>query len=656
MQMTKYFLFLLALTRFAAFAEVMPLPGKMVSAPGKLTIDSSFSAAASEYSDARLQSAIQRFAARISRQTGIPIRGAGKPTLAIKCGKGGSEYPKLGEDESYVLDVTPLGARLNAATVTGALRGLETFAQLIGSGPDVPSVHIEDQPRFPWRGLMLDVSRHWMPVEVVERNLDAMAAVKLNVFHWHLSDDQGFRVETKRFPRLQQFGSDGHFYTQEQIRQVVDYARDRGIRVIPEFDIPGHTTSWFTGYPELASSPGPYSIERKWGIFQPTMDPSREETYAFLDDFIGEMASLFPDSYFHIGGDEVEETQWKNSSAIQEFEKLHQLAGSRALHAYFNLRLEQILKKHGKTMIGWDEVLDPGLAHDAVIQSWRGQASLADAARKGYRGILSFGYYLDHLKPAAAHYAVDPLADAPDLLTKEQSSRILGGEACMWTEYVSDETVDSRIWPRAAAVAERLWSAREVTSVDSMYLRLESVSRSLDWLGVEHRSTYQRMLERLAGGSSDALRVLADASEALGIEGRRDVRHYSSEIPLNTFVDAVRPESESVRHLEQAVRKINSPAALAELEVTLTAWSENDSRLKPAPELASLSRNLSALGSIGLRALEYLRTGTVPPDAWVSRQMQALKEMEPPNAEVMLAAVRPVRLLLEAVSAKDSNK
>jgi hexosaminidase len=656
MQMTKHFLFLLALTRIAAFAEVMPLPAKTISGSGKLSIDSSFSAITSGYSDARLQSAINRFVARISRQTGIPMQGAAKPTLAIECREGGSEYPALGEDESYVLDVSALGAHLNAVTVTGALRGLETFAQLIGSGHEVPSVRIEDHPRFPWRGLMLDVSRHWMPVEVVERNLDAMAAVKLNVFHWHLSDDQGFRVESKRFPRLQQFGSDGHFYTQEQIRQVVDYARDRAIRVIPEFDIPGHTTSWFAGYPELASAPGPYRIERKWGIFQPTMDPSREETYAFLDGFIGEMASLFPDSYFHIGGDEVEETQWKNSPAIQEFEKQHQLAGSRALHAYFNLRLEQLLKKHGKTMIGWDEVLDPSLAHDAVIQSWRGQASLADAARRGYRGILSFGYYLDHLKPAAAHYSVDPLADAPDLLTKEQSSRILGGEACMWTEYVSDQTVDSRIWPRAAAVAERLWSAREVTNVDSMYLRLESVSRSLDWLGVEHRSTYQRMLDRVAAGSSDALRVLADASEALGIEGRRDARHYTSQIPLNTFVDAVRPESESVRHLEQAVHKINSPAALAELEVTLMAWSENDSRLKPPPELASLSRNLSALGSIGQRALEYLKTGTAAPDAWVSSQMKVLKEMEQPSAEVILAAVRPVRLLLEAVSAKDSNK
>jgi len=579
-----------------------------------------------------------------------------KATLSIDCRGGGSEYPALGEDESYSLDVSPLEARLQAATVTGALRGLETLAQLIGSGPDVQSVHIEDKPRFPWRGLMLDVSRHWMPIEVVERNLDAMAAVKLNVFHWHLSDDQGFRAESKRFPRLQQFGSDGHFYTQAQIRQVVDYARDRGIRVVPEFDIPGHTTSWFVGYPELASAPGPYTIERKWGIFQPTMDPTREETYAFLDDFIGEMANLFPDSYFHIGGDEVEETQWKSSAAIQSFAKQHQLDDSRALHAYFNLRLEQILKKHGKTMVGWDEVLNPGLAHDTVIQSWRGQASLAEAARKGYCGILSFGYYLDHLKPAAAHYTVDPLADAPDLLTKEQASRILGGEACMWSEYVSDQTVDSRIWPRAGAIAERLWSAREVTNVDAMYQRLESLSQALDWVGVEHRSTYERMLDRIAGGQSDALRILADASEALGIEGRRDARHYTSEIPLNRFVDAVRPESESVRHLEQAVRNISSPSERAELEATLTAWSENDARLKPPAELASLSRNLSVLGSIGLRALEYVKANTVAPEGWVARQMQVLKPIQQPNSEVSLAAVRPVRLLLEAVSLKDSNK
>jgi hexosaminidase len=655
--MTKNFLLFAALSRLAASAEVMPVPSKIVPAPGNLTIDSSFSVAASQYSDRRLQSAIDRFIARVSWQTGIPMSRPSQPaTLLIECREGGSEYPTLGEDESYRLDVSPGGARLNAATVTGVLRGLETFAQWIGTGSQVHSVHIEDHPRFPWRGLMLDVSRHWMPMEVVERNLDAMAAVKLNVFHWHLSDDQGFRVESKRFPKLQQFGSDGNFYTQSQIRQVIEYARDRGIRVIPEFDIPGHTTSWFAGYPEFASAPGPYSIERKWGIFLPTMDPTREETYAFLDDFIGEMASLFHDQYFHIGGDEVEDTQWKNSTAIQAFEKQHQLTDSRALHAYFNLRLQQILKKHGKTMVGWDEVLDPNLAHDAVIQSWRGQAALADAARKGYRGILSFGYYLDHLQPAAAHYAIDPLANAPDLLNQEQSTRVLGGEACMWTEYVSDQTVDSRIWPRAAAIAERLWSAREVTNVDAMYLRLDSLSRALDWVGVEYRSTYERMLDRIAGGSSDALRVLADASEALGIEGRRDARHYTSEVPLNRFVDAVRPESESVRHLEQAIHKSSSPVELAELQVRFTEWSDNEARLKPPAELASLSRNLSVLGSIGLQALEYLKAGRPAPEGWVSQQMQVLNEIQKPNAEVILAAVRPVRLLREAVSARDFNK
>ena len=174
------------------------------------------------------------------------------------------------------LQITPQQARLSAPNPLGVLHGLETFRQLIVSTrrPQLPAVDIEDHPRFPWRGLHLDVSRHWMPIEVVKRNLDGMAAVKLNVFHWHLSDDQGFRVESKRFPKLQQLGSDGLYYTQEQVREVIAYARDRGIRVVPEFDIPGHTTSWLVGYPQLASAPGPYQIERNWGVFDPTMDPT----------------------------------------------------------------------------------------------------------------------------------------------------------------------------------------------------------------------------------------------------------------------------------------------------------------------------------------------------------------------------------------------
>jgi hexosaminidase len=640
----------------------MPMPVTVAPAAGALRIDSNFAVEARGYSDARLESAMRRLTARVARQAGIDVRG-GKTVLWIECVAREPEYPALGEDESYRMDVSPDSARITAATVTGAMRGMETFAQWIELGPDgfqARAVHIDDKPRFAWRGLMLDVSRHWMPVGVVLRNLDAMAAVKLNVFHWHLSDDQGFRVESRRFPRLQGLGSDGHFYTQDEVRRVVEYARDRGIRVIPEFDMPGHTTSWFVGYPELASAPGPYQIERKWGIFQPTLDPSREETYTFLDRLIGEMSTLFPDPYFHVGGDEVDATEWNQSSAIQAWAAHNSLKDAQAIQGYFNRRVEKIVAKHGKTMIGWDEVFDGALPHETVIQSWRGQDSLADASRAGFRGVLSFGYYLDHLQPASYHYGVDPLDGAARDLSPEQKARILGGEACMWSEYVDPETIDSRVWPIAASIAERLWSQANVTDVDSMYERLEAVSRTLDWVGLEHRVNYEPMLERLAGDrAADALRVLADASEALGIEGRRDARHYTSLVDLNRFVDAVRPESESVRRMERGAMKVvaapdKSASEMAELRATLATWAENDGRFQPTGELAGLSKKLSVLGSIGLRTLEYLRSSEKPPDGWIERQMAVVNEMEQPTAEVNLAAVRPVRILLQAAQRHSS--
>jgi hexosaminidase len=645
------------------WAALMPMPANVTPAAGALKIDSTFAVEARGYSDARLERAMRRLVARVSRQTGIQMRG-GKTALWIECRTGGPEYPSLGEDESYRMDITSDGARINAATVTGALRGMETFAEWVELGPEgfqARTVHIDDRPRFAWRGLMLDVSRHWMPVGVVLRNLDAMAAVKLNVFHWHLSDDQGFRVESRRFPRLQGLGSDGHFYTQDEVRRVVEYARDRGIRVIPEFDVPGHTTSWFVGYPELASAPGPYQIERTWGIFQPTMDPSRERTYVFLDGLIGEMAALFPDPYFHIGGDEVDATQWNQSSTIQSWAARNGLKDAQAIQGYFNRRVEKIVAKHGKTMIGWDEVFDAALPHETVIQSWRGQDSLADASRAGFRGVLSFGYYLDHLQPAGYHYGVDPLDGAARDLSPEQKTRIIGGEACMWSEYVDPETIDSRVWPIAASIAERLWSQANVTNIDSMYDRLESVSRMLDWVGLEHRVNYEPMLERLAGDrAADALRVLADACEALGIEGRRDARHYTSLVDLNRFVDAARPESESVRRMERAARMVlaapdGSARELAELRAMLATWAENDARLQPQGELAGLSKNLSVLGTIGLQTLEYLRAAQAPPDGWVEQQMAALTQMERFMAEVNLAAVRPVRILVEGAAQRRSS-
>ena len=607
-------------------AGLMPLPASMTPKSGNLTIDSSFQIAATGYHDARLDAAIRRIQDRIFRQLGLATIAPKHTALTVECKQAAPAYPTLGEDESYTLDVSPEGARLTAPTVTGALRGMETFVQLIGPGSQVSAVHIEDHPRFPWRGLMLDVCRHWMPVEVVKRNLDGMAAVKLNVFHWHLSDDQGFRVESKRLPKLQQLGSDGNFYTQQEIRDVVDYARDRGIRVIPEFDIPGHTTSWVVGYPELASAPGPFQIERTWGIFQPTLNPAREETYRFLDSLIGELTALFPDPFFHIGGDEVDDTEWKQSASIQAFAREHHLNTSRDLHAWFNHRVEEIVHKHGKTMVGWDEVLAPGLASSTVIQSWRGQDALAEASHKGYRGILSYGYYLDHMNPAGFHYAVDPLPAGED-------PHVLGGEACMWVEYVSTETVDSRIWPRMAAIAERLWSSRDVTDVTSMYDRMEAVSRTLEWVGLRHRSVYEPMLERLGGGTD--LRVLADASEATGIEIRRDARKYTSLVDLNRFPDAVRPESEFVRHLEQSAAKL-TPADLAELRTAFQLWSAN-----------TISRNLAQTGAIGLEAIQYLQSGKPAPENWISDRTKLLEAMGKPGSEVVLAAVRPVRILLD---------
>src|ERR1022692_4820487 len=284
----------LLLTALAAVAPVahaadpalMPMPAKMTTSAGKLAIDGSFGVAVLAgnqieitgpgVSVPRLNRVVEHFLARVARQTGIFFApGPKTATLRIECSPCTVTAPTLEEDESYYLDVSPSGANIHAATPEGILHGLETFLQLIQPGPDgfyVPAEHIEDWPRFAWRGLMIDASRHFIPLEVIERNLDAMAAVKLNVFHWHLSDDQGFRAESKLFPKLQQFGSDGLFYTQAQMREVVSYASDRGIRVVPEFDIPGHTLSWFPGYPELAAAAGPFEIGRRFGVFDPLSD------------------------------------------------------------------------------------------------------------------------------------------------------------------------------------------------------------------------------------------------------------------------------------------------------------------------------------------------------------------------------------------------
>src|SRR2546429_7541998 len=417
--------------------NLVPLPWRAQPVTGRLGVDSSFSMAFTGYTEPRLERAGERFLRQLARQTGLPLSlkpaQTAKATLVIQTDHASKEIQEVGEDESYILDVSTASGRLRATTPLGTMHGLQAFLQLVDVSPDgfaAPVVTIQDKPRFPWRGCMIDSARHFIPLDVIRRNLDGMEAVKMNVFHWHLSENQGFRVESRKFPKLQELGSDALYYTQEEIRDLIAYARDRGIRVVPEFDMPGHSTAWFVGHPELASGKGPYEIERRWGVFDPAMDPTRAETYKFLDAFIGEMAGLFPDQFFHIGGDEVNGKQWDANPKIQQFMHAHSLKNNADLQAYFNERVQKIVAKHGKTMEGWDEILRPDLPKSIVIQSWRGQKSLADAAQQGYRGLLSSGYYLDLMNPTSQHYAVDPFTGPTASLADADKQKILGGEAC----------------------------------------------------------------------------------------------------------------------------------------------------------------------------------------------------------------------------------
>jgi hexosaminidase len=647
--------------------DLMPRPASIEVKAGELAIGPGFRVVLSGRGGPRVERAAARLEALLARQTGLVLPAPGPPegpaTLAIHCdGPGQGSLPHLGMDESYRLEVSPDGATLTAPEPWGVIRGLETFLQLVTPGPRgfrAPAVHIEDSPRFPWRGLLLDVSRHWMPVEVVMRTLDGMAAVKMNVLHWHLSDDQGFRVESRRYPRLQQMGSDGHYYTQAQVRDVIAHAADLGIRVVPEFDVPGHTTSWFVGYPELATQPGPYAIERHWGVFDPAMDPTKDEVYRFLDRFFGEMAELFPDPFFHVGGDEVNGKAWDSSPHVAAFKERNGLESDQDLQAWFNKHVSRIVTKHGKQMVGWDEVLHPDLPKETVVESWRGQESLAAAAKMGFRGILSAGYYLDLMHSAARHYAVDPYDNGVDQLPAEVRARILGGEACMWAEYVDPEIVDSRIWPRGAAVAERLWSPREVRDTEDMYRRLAVTSRWLEWRGLDHRAGYRPMLQRLAGSRHAELRALADVVEPLEDYQREGTGDYTSLTPLNRLVDAARPESDAARRFEGRVDALLADpehrTGRDDVRSRLEEWQGLEGRLRSLLEGSGLLREtvplaeeVSGLAGAGLEALGFVEEGGTAPESWWTERAPLLEKPERPRYSLEVAFRPAVRKLMEA--------
>lgn len=690
---TARLLGLIALSAFAApflFAQaqpgpaslpLMPWPAHVTEQPGRVPIDTSFTASLSGAGarDPRVKDAVQRVFDRLARQTGIPIRphvvpaGAGATLTIIVEQRDHRPPQRLADDERYSLEVSNGRARISADAPLGALRGIETFLQLVqqntstaGPAPaavvgfSVPDVVVQDEPRFQWRGLSLDVSRHFIPLDGVERTMDGMAAVKLNVLHWHLSDDQGFRIESKKYPRLQRYGSDGLYYTQAEIRAGIAYARSRGLRIVPEFDMPGHATSWLPGYPSLGTRPGPFEIPHEPGILTELMDPTKESTYRFLNGFVGEMAKLFPDEYFHIGGDEVNPKEWNNSPRIRAFMRKHGLANPAALQAYFNKRLLKIVTKHHKHMEGWDEILNPDLPKSIVIQSWRGQKSLAQAAQEGYQGILSAGYYLDLMQPASQHYAVDPMKGETANLTPEQKKRILGGEGAMWEELATSENLDAKLWPRLAAIAERLWSPESITDVASMYRRLEITNRWLEWLGLTQRSNLELMRQRLAG--TQPVKPLDEFASVLEpVKGyARHAENYTSFTPLNRLVDSIAPESDAARDFRNAVDAyLAGPKQEADAEALrkkLAEWSGNAEAARPTLESNSLlmedisvADSLVRLCQAGQEAFSSLSSHTPETSDWKQRNLASIGDAAKPQANMLIQIAPAIQKLVEGV-------
>lgn len=427
--------------------------------------------------------------------------------------------------EAYHLTVSSKGIMLESPSANGLFYGVQTLIHLMPplqeklSAVVLPAVEINDSPRFAWRGLHLDVGRHFMPKDFVLKYLDYMALHKFNTFHWHLTEDQGWRIEVKKYPKLTEVGSIrketlvghygsksydgtpvGGFYTQEEIKEVVAYAADRFITVVPEIEMPGHSLGALAAYPELGCTGGPYEVATTWGVFDDVYCAGKEETYAFLQDVLTEILPLFPGEYFHIGGDECPKTRWQKCPLCKQKMKDEGLKTEHELQSYFVQRMEKFLNDNGKKLIGWDEILEGGLAPNAAVMSWRGEKGGIAAAKERHFVVMTPGEYcyLDHYQadpknePLAIGgylslkkvYSYDPV---PPILTEEESKYILGAQGNVWTEYMkTPQQVEYMVFPRAAALAEAVWSPKGTKDFDNFKHRLDKLLKFYDLLGINY--------------------------------------------------------------------------------------------------------------------------------------------------------------------------
>ncbi|WP_052713021.1 family 20 glycosylhydrolase [Pseudoalteromonas rubra] len=628
--------------------------------------------------------------------------------------------PQLNQNEQYQLSISKTGIVISAPADFGALHALATLSQLLYFARDsleLALLQIEDSPRFPWRGLLLDSVRHFISVAAIKRQLRGMAAAKLNVFHWHLTDDQGWRFASKAYPKLHKLASDGQYYTQAEIKDVVQYASLLGIRVVPEFDVPGHASAIAVAYPELMTQVKPYQMEDGWGVFEPLLDPSKPQVYDFIDAMVAELATLFPDPYLHIGGDEVHPKHWQESKRVQAYMGKHQLATSADLQAHFNAKVQAILRRHNKKMMGWDEIFHPALDKDVMIQSWRGKASLSQIAAQGYPALLSAGFYIDQPQPTDFHYRNEPfdtglqrahpleeseriqawdftmprlkgsavtgklvlvseqntlrqayiqLNDQPfkqaqldshlipydagmsrlnatidswmgptraqltlnsesglsgrilignavypvtgsldphfthaDLtnmpflsaMGAQAQRNILGGEATLWSELVTEQNLDVRSWPRLFAIAERLWSERTRTDAEHMYHRLLPVSDFADAISLHHKKQFRHGLSTVLAkhNSPDNLALLtrfAEQLEPASYYTRHHIKYqqglYHQNAPLTQLVDFLPVESPALISLHLLLKQFEQGQieALRAIHRALSVWQADYPQLE----------------------------------------------------------------------------
>lgn len=440
-------------------------------------------------------------------------------------------------EESYSLEVTDDGVVITGGSDSGLFYGVQTLMQLFApdpaSGNSLPFVSITDSPRFPYRGLHLDVGRHMFPLAFIKKYIDLLAYHKFNFFHWHLTEDQGWRIEIKKYPRLQEVAAYrretvvgrhdasskeydgkryGGYYTQEEIKDIVNYAADRYVTIIPEIEMPGHSIAALAAYPELGCTGGPYEVHTTWGVVDDVYCAGKEETFTFLENVLDEVITLFPSKYVHIGGDECPKTRWKVCPNCQKRIKKEKLKDEHALQSYFIQRMEKYLNSKGKQIIGWDEILEGGLAPNATVMSWRGEDGGIAAAKQGHNVIMTpskwcyFDYYQDTSKtepmalggftPISRVYSYDPL---PKQLSKEEAKYVLGGQACLWTEYISTpEYAEYMAYPRACAMAEVLWSPSEAKDYKDFLRRMKVHVKRLDQLNVNYA---KHIIEDSSSGS-----------------------------------------------------------------------------------------------------------------------------------------------------------